>query len=275
MESARDLPGMLELSQAQFSTVSALVHRISGLNLHEGKFGLVRSRLASKVREAGLKDVDSYLARLRADRSGRELALLVDALTTNKTSFFREPRHFDLLREQVLPALQRPHKPLRIWSAGCSSGEEPYTLAIVLLAELGFPTNAKILATDISARMLSRARQGVYQDEALQDVPLELRQLFFRPTQPHGYSVTEPVRAIVRFAQLNLMAAWPMRGRFDLICCRNVMIYFDKPTQQRIVQRFWNALAPGGWLFTGHSESFAGLNHAFRYIEPAVYRRPF
>lgn len=275
MESARGLPGMLELSEVQFSRVSTLVYQVSGLNLHEGKFGLVRSRLASKVREAGLKDVDSYLARLHADRSGRELALLVDALTTNKTSFFREPRHFELLRQQVLPELQQLRRPLRMWSAGCSSGEEPYTLAMVLLDEAGRAPNAKILATDISERMLSRARQGVYADEAVQDVPAQLRQQFLVRAQPHGYTVAEPVRALVRFAQLNLMAAWPMRRRFDLICCRNVMIYFDKATQQRMVERFWAALAPGGWLFVGHSESFAGLDHGFSYIEPAVYRRPF
>lgn len=278
MESARHVPGLLDVSHAQLSEVSALIYRISGLNLHEGKFGLVRSRLSSRVRAAGLTDFDSYLERLRADRSGRELGLLVDALTTNKTSFFREPRHFEVLREQVLPELQPRRRQLRIWSAGCSSGEEPYTLAMVLLDQLGRSPNARILATDISARMLDRARQGVYPEEALEDVPAHLRQLCFRrlsPARPANYAVVEPVRALVHFARLNLMAPWPMRRRFDLICCRNVMIYFDKPTQQQMVERFWDLLLPGGWFFAGHSESFAGLDHGFRYVEPAVYQRPF
>lgn len=278
MEPARNVPGLLEVSHAQLSQVSALIYRISGLNLHEGKFGLVRSRLSSRVRAAGLADFDSYLERLRADRSGREMRMLVDALTTNKTSFFREPRHFQVLSRRVLPELQRRHRPLRIWSAGCSSGEEPYTLAMVLLDQLVPSPNARILATDISARMLDRARQGVYPEEALQDVPPALRHTCFRrvsPAQPPNYTVVESVRALVRFAQLNLMAPWPMRRRFDLICCRNVMIYFDKPTQQRIVERFWELLRPGGWFFVGHAESCAGLDHGFRYVEPAVYQRPF
>jgi chemotaxis protein methyltransferase CheR len=168
-------------------------------------------------------------------------------------------------------------RPLRIWSAGCSSGEEPYTLAMVLLDQFGRAPNARILATDISARMLERARQAVYPEEAMADVPAHLRQLCFRPVHavPSSYAVVEPVRALVRLAQLNLMAAWPMRRRFDLICCRNVMIYFDKPTQQRMVERFWDLLLPGAWFFVGHSESLAGLDHGFRYVEPAVYQRPF
>jgi chemotaxis protein methyltransferase CheR len=265
----------MELSQAQFSKVSTLVYQISGLNLHEGKFGLVRSRLATRIREAGVKDFESYIERVDADRSGRELTLLVDALTTNKTSFFREPRHFDLMREDVLPELRQLRRPMRIWSAGCSSGEEPYTMAMVILDELRESANAKILATDISTRMLDRARAGVYAEETIEDVPAHLRPLFFRVpgTQPQ-YSVSDSVRALVQFARLNLVAPWPMRRRFDLICCRNVMIYFDKATQQRLVERFYEMLVPGGWFFAGHSESFAGLQHDFRYIEPAVYRRP-
>jgi chemotaxis protein methyltransferase CheR len=265
----------LELTQAQFSAVSGMVYRICGINLHEGKFGLVRSRLASRLREVGMKDFDSYLDLVAADASGRELESLVDALTTNKTSFFREPKHFDLLRQRVLPEVYVPGRPLRIWSAGCSSGEEPYTLAMVLNDELG-AGSARILATDISTRMLSRARQGIYGDDALAAVPAVTRQRYFRcvtPAVPRSYEVSEALRAMVRFAKLNLMAPWPMSGPFDLISCRNVMIYFDKPTQQKLVDRFWDILAPG-WFFAGHSESFAALDHGFRYVQPAVYQKP-
>jgi chemotaxis protein methyltransferase CheR len=267
----------LDLSEEQFRSVSSLVYRICGINLHAGKFGLVRTRLGSRLRELGLRDIDSYLELVADDTSGGELTQLVDALTTNKTSFFREPKHFALLRERLLDELTIPGRPLRIWSAGCSSGEEAYTLAMVLLDELGDGVDARILATDISARMLTRARDGVYGEDAMDGVPGVLRQRYFRcvvPTRPRSYEVAAELRARIRFAQLNLMAPWPMRQPFDLICCRNVMIYFDKPTQQRLVDRFWDMLTPGGYFFAGHSESFAALRHGFRAVQPAVYQRP-
>ncbi|HSJ07688.1 MAG TPA: protein-glutamate O-methyltransferase CheR [Longimicrobiales bacterium] len=267
----------VELTQDQFSAVSGLVYRVCGINLHEGKFGLVRARLASRLREVGLADFDTYLDRVAEDPSGRELARLVDALTTNKTGFFREPRHFDFLHQRLVPELHVPGRPLRIWSAGCSSGEEPYTLAMVLHDELGDDADVRILATDISASMIARARGAVYPEESLEPVPAMARHSHFRCTsavRPRTYEVRAHIRSMVRFAQLNLMDAWPMAGPFDLICCRNVMIYFDQPTQQRLVDRFWDMLVPGGYFFGGHSESFAAVDHGFQYVQPAVYRKP-
>jgi chemotaxis protein methyltransferase CheR len=267
----------LELNDAQFSTISALVHGVCGINLHAGKFGLVRTRIARVLREAGLHDIDDYLAMVSADGSGREVARLVDALTTNKTGFFREPKHFELLRQRLLAELWVPGRPLRVWSAGCSSGEEAYTLAIVLDEELGPAADVRILATDISARMLAHARRGVYTEDALQAVPAVSRLTYFRGLSampPRSAEVGRRLRAMVRFAQLNLVDHWPMSGPFDLICCRNVMMYFDKDTQQALVDRFWHMLAPGGYFFGGHSESFAALRHRFRYVQPAVYCRP-
>jgi chemotaxis protein methyltransferase CheR len=267
----------VELSSAQFGAVSNLVHRVSGINLHDGKFELVRARLATRIRELGIPDFDSYFSVLDRDASGRELTRLIDILTTNKTSFFREPRHFDMLRRRVVPELYVPGTPLRIWSAGCSSGEEPYTLAMVLHEEIKHHGDVRILATDISARMLAHARQGVYAEETMQDVPATLRQQHFRrvdATQPRQYVIGDGLRDMIRFAQLNLMEDWPMTGPFDLVCCRNVMIYFDKATQQKLVERFWDMVSPGGYFFAGHSESFAALDHAFTYVQPAVYRRP-
>jgi chemotaxis protein methyltransferase CheR len=267
----------MEFRPDQFRHVSELVHRICGIHLHSGKRELVRARLATRLRELRLPDFDTYLAVLADDGSGRELTRLVDLLTTNKTSFFREPQHFDVLRRRVLPERFAPGRQLRIWSAGCSTGEEPYSLALVLLHELGDGAAARILATDISARVLGAARAGVYSEEAIRDVPQPLRQAGFRCVSsqlPRRYAVTERVRATITFAQLNLVGPWPMRGPLDLICCRNVMIYFDRPTQQRLVERFYGLLAPGGYFFAGHSESFAGLDHGFDYIQPAVYRRP-
>ncbi len=263
------------LTPDQFGMLSALVQRSSGIHLHQGKLGLVQSRLASRLRELHTSDVAGYLTGLGAAGGEAEVVRLVDALTTNKTAFFREPQHFTLLRA-LLPALQRQRAPLRIWSAGCSSGEEAYTLALVLADALGVDTDARVLATDISARMIERARRAVYTEEAIEPVHPLLRQRWFRcvqPRQPRSYEVAGEVRALVRLARLNLMARWPMRGVFDLICCRNVMIYFDKATQQSLVQRFREKLRPGGYLFTGHSESLAGLDHTFRYVQPAVYQR--
>lgn len=263
------------LTPEQFGALSALVHRSSGLNLHQGKVGLVQSRLAGRLRELGTHDVDAYLARLAARGGEVEVARLVDALTTNKTSFFREPRHFELLR-RLLPELRLRRDRLSVWSAGCSSGEEAYSLALVLADALGADTDARVLATDISARMLARARTGIYPEDALEPVPPLLRQRWFtcvQPRAPRTWAVGPEVRRLVRFARLNLVAPWPMKGAFDLIVCRNVMIYFDKATQQSLVQRFREKLVPGGYLFTGHSESLAGLDHGFRYIQPAVYQR--
>jgi chemotaxis protein methyltransferase CheR len=264
-----------ELTPVQFGALSALVHRTSGIHLHQGKLGLVRSRLAGRLRELGIADPDAYFARLNAFGGELEVGRLVDALTTNKTGFFREPRHFELLR-QLLPGLRRSDRRLALWSAGCSSGEEPYSLAMTALDVLGPGADVRILATDISARMLAHARQAIYPQEALEPVPPVLRQRSFtcrHPAPPRTYAVREEVRGLVRFARLNLVGTWPMRRSFDLVWCRNVMIYFDKATQQTLVQRFWERLVPGGYLFTGHSESLAGLDHGFRYVQPAVYQR--
>lgn len=263
------------LTPDQFGTLSALVHRSSGIHLHQGKLGLVQSRLAGRLRELDTSDVDMYLAGLAAPGGEVEVARLVDALTTNKTGFFREPQHFTLLRS-LLPELQQDGRRLTVWSAGCSSGEEAYTLALVLADAIGTDADIRILATDISARMIERARAAVYTEDAIEPVHPLLRQRWIRcvqPRHPRSYEIAPEVRNLVRFARLNLMGPWPMRGTFDLICCRNVMIYFDKATQQTLVQRFAEKLRPGGYLFTGHSESLAGLEHTFHYVRPAVYQR--
>lgn len=266
----------LELRPDQFRMVSELMRQTCGIHLHTGKLEFVRARLASRLRELDLADFDSYLTVLEADRGGPELTTLVDLLTTNKTSFFREPQHFKVLRDRVVPELCSAARPLHAWSAGCSTGEEPYSLAMVLRHELGSSTAARILATDISTRALARARQATYAEDLIEAVPVALRRTAFRcvaPAPPRSYAVDERIRCMVRFARLNLTGAWPMSGPFDLICCRNVMIYFARDTQQQLVQRFWNMLRPGGYFFAGHSESFAALDHRFEYVQPAVYRR--
>ncbi|HEU4630507.1 MAG TPA: protein-glutamate O-methyltransferase CheR [Gemmatimonadaceae bacterium] len=265
--------GAPALGADEFRAIAALVGRVAGINLPPGKEGLVRARLARRLRALDLDGFAAYLRHVEQDGTRRELKEMVDALTTNKTSFFREPQHFDYLREAVLPAHVAAARPPRVWSAGCSSGEEPYTLAMVLHDALppALAGAARILATDISARMLARAGAATYAPELVAELPRDLVRRHFTATPDGQWTVAPPVRRLVRFARLNLVGAWPMRGPFDAIFCRNVMIYFDKATQAALVERFWALLAPGGHLFVGHSESLTGLAHRFAYVRPAVY----
>jgi chemotaxis protein methyltransferase CheR len=268
----------LELTPAQFARVGSLVHRVAGIDLHSGKEGLVRSRLAPRIRELGIATLAEYFDFVERETSGEELAAMIDVLTTNKTSFFREAEHFRFLHDTVLPPLAKRPAPLRIWSAGCSSGEEAYTTAIVLRETLpdSVARVARILATDISARMIARGRAAEYPAETLAEVPPALLARHFVPAhdaEPGVRCIGDATRRIVRFARLNLMGDWPMHGPFDVILCRNVMIYFDRPTQETLVQRFTKLLAPGGYLLVGHSESLTALRHELRYVRPAVYVR--
>ncbi len=269
-----------QLSDAMFEEISTLVKSICGINLHEGKKQLVKARLNKRLRATNLPTYEAYLDHVRSDVNGDELTVMLDSLSTNLTQFFREPKHFEHLRGTVLPEVVRrrsQERQIRIWSAGCSSGEEPYSIAIVLREHLGKSDwNAAVLATDLSTRMLHRAKQGVYESMRLRDVPAGLLSKHFQLIEARParrYQVAPEVRQMVHFARLNLMERWPMHGPFDAIFCRNVMIYFDKPTQERLVQRFWEILAPGGTLFLGHSESLAGVKHRFHYIQPTVYNK--
>jgi chemotaxis protein methyltransferase CheR len=266
------------LTAAQFATVRRLLYELSGINLHPGKENLVRNQLSKRMRALGLRTFREYFRYVEEDQTGRELSELVDALSTNKTSFFREPVHFEFLRDSALPELRQKNLPLRFWSAGCSSGEEPYTLAMVLSEELPEPETrrVRILGTDISSRMLARAREGIYDESAVRPIPPLLLGKYFQrlgARPPHRYRVNDQLLNMVQVARLNLFGPWPMKRCFTVIFCRNVIIYFDKPEQQQLIQRFWDILAPGGYLFIGHSESLAGLSHCFRYVQPAIYAK--
>ncbi|NLF29814.1 MAG: protein-glutamate O-methyltransferase [Planctomycetes bacterium] len=268
-----------ELTDAQFSALSRLVKQVAGINLHEGKRELVKSRLNKRLRHLGLRDFNQYIEYLAADTTAGELTAMLDAISTNLTSFFRENAHFEFLASSVLPAWGASARPLRAWSAGCSSGEEAYTLAICLQENLPKPAgrDVRILATDLSTRVLNKAAAGVYDADRLESMPAALRGRYFTPVLRDGqrcFQVSDGIRRMVTFGRLNLMEAWPMRGPFDLIFCRNVMIYFDKATQGALVNRFHDLLASGGLLFIGHSESLTGIQHRFRYVQPTVYRKP-
>ncbi len=269
------------LTDEQFNRVSELVKSLCGINLHGGKKQLVKARLSKRMRVLGLRSFEQYLEHVRNDPNGTELTSMLDAISTNLTYFFRESHHFEYLQETLLPELMKTkaaNKKIRIWSAGCSSGEEPYTLGIVMHEGLPCLSNwdVAILATDLSTRVLAMAREGKYRHERFRQTPNWIISRYFHKFRVSGeefYEVNDSVRKLITFGRLNLMGEWPMRGPFDAIFCRNVMIYFDKETQGRLIQRYYDILAPGGVLFLGHSESLTGIKHQFRYVQPATYQK--
>jgi chemotaxis protein methyltransferase CheR len=271
-----------ELTDAQFATISDTVRRLCGIHLHEGKTALVKARLNKRLRALGLTGYGQYVDRIQQDAGGSEAAAMLEALSTNHTFFFREPQHFEVLRRSVIPAMLAQHRDdrcLRLWSAGCSSGEEPYSIAITLKEAITDLErwDVGILATDLSRRVLHAAREGIYPEDRLRETPPKQVMEHFTclpDRSQRRYRVSDALRQIVHVAHLNLVEPWPMKGPFDVIFCRNVMIYFDKATQQRLIDRFWDQLARGGTLFIGHSESLAGVRHRFRYVRPTVYEKP-
>lgn len=274
----------LVLTEKDFLKISQLVYNHCGINLHDGKKELVRARLAKRIRMGRFRTFPEYLDYVISDKTGVEFSILIDSISTNLTSFFREKQHFDYMEKKLLPALlneKRKKRNLKIrgWSAGCSSGEEPYTIAIVLLEALKGQGkwDAKVLATDISTKILEVAKKGIYSQERIEPVPAAERQKYLIPHTTKGHTVFEvskSLRDVVIFSYLNLMKDWPIRGGLDFIFCRNVMIYFDKPTQSVLINRFWDMLDSGGILFTGHSESLTGVEHKFKYIQPTIYMKP-
>lgn len=266
----------VQLSENQFKKICEIVYRSCGIHLKKGKEALVRARLMKRLRAKQVASINDYLNYIDSKEGSHELALFIDAMTTNKTSFFREAEHFNYLRDQILPELKSQR--LRFWSAACSSGEEPYTLAMWLKEHMQDidSKDLLILATDISRRMLEKARMAIYPKETLQSLPsTQFNKYFSKLNGQHSgsFQVVNDVRMLVRLSWLNLLEAWPMKGPFNVIFCRNVMIYFDRPTQQKLINRFWELLEPGGYLFVGHSEGLSAIKHEFQYMRPATYRK--
>lgn len=265
-----------QLSQRELNLVTDLAYRTCGIDLRKGKKELVQARLGRKIRQGQFGSFKQYYDHVVTDTTGEELIALLDALTTNFTSFLREPAHFDFLRRTIAPGLKDQ---IRIWSAACSTGEEPYTIAFSLIEELGNAAASRIhlLASDISARALATAERGVYQAERFRDFPPDWlsRYLLRGADRAKGWFRVKPaIRGMIEFQRVNLMEPFPPAKSFQVIFCRNVMIYFDKETQQRLVNRFASCLDPGGYLLIGHSESLTGLKHPYDYVKPAVYRKP-
>ena len=246
-----------------FKTIAQILHSHAGIALAEGKAALVYSRLAKRLRALGLRSFRDYCALIQDAKEVDERQAMMAALTTNVTRFFREPHHFDHLREQLMPKLAEHAKRggrVRLWSAASSSGQEPYPMAIAVLAALpeAADLDVKILATDIDPNMIAEGRAGIYREDAVAPVPLDLRRRWFKKAGEGRWEVADELRELVSFRELNLIGDWPMKGRFDVIFCRNVVIYFDEPTQERIWSRFAPLLNPGGTLYIGHSERVTG-----------------
>ncbi|MDT8856016.1 protein-glutamate O-methyltransferase [Paracoccaceae bacterium Fryx2] len=268
--------GEARFTDADFAVIARLARADFGLHLTGSKKDLVYARLARRLRHLRLHSFRAYCDLLEGPGGAEERVHLLSALTTNVTHFFREAHHFQLLRGTVLPPLikaARDGRRVRIWSAGCSAGQEPYSLAFTLLdlcPEAG-RLDIRILASDADPAILRRAEAGVYPAEEMKALPVAARRLT-DPAPNGAFAIAPKARALVRFGALNLMQAWPMRGPFDIIFCRNVAIYFDKDTQSRLWHRFAGLIPEGGHLFIGHSERVAGpAEAAFRGIGMTAY----
>lgn len=274
-------PGTIRLTDEEYRLIRDLVYSRFGINLTEQKRALIVGRLQKILREKGFLSFRQYYDHVVSDKSGEALTMLVNRISTNHTFFYRENDHFDFLLNEVLPEIRARigsgPKKLRIWCAGCSTGEEPYTLAIIvkefLQNEIG-RWDIGILATDISQRVLDLAEAGVYPKENLDKLPAKFKKGNFHARDKENWVVADHVKKLVLFRRFNLMRTqFPFKGKFDVIFCRNVMIYFDDPTKSALIKRFHQFTAQHGYLFIGHSETLGRNNTLFRYVKPAVYKK--
>jgi chemotaxis protein methyltransferase CheR len=273
-----------DLTRKDYEFIRRLVYDKSGINLGDQKMQLVRARLGKRVRKGGFKSFRDYFNHVERDLTGGELAQLLDAITTNTTHLFREMRHFTLLRKIITGwmedrAWRRSYSTLRIWSAACSSGEEPHSIAMVAheVLQRHSGVQLKILATDLSLQVLAKARLGLYDIHRVGTVPPEYRNRYLHKVRHEGQvtlQVAPEIRNVITFARFNLMTpSFGFKNGFDIVFCRNVMIYFDRGTQQTLVNKIAQHLHPGGYLMIGHSESLNAIQHPLTYVEPTVYRK--
>lgn len=269
---------MITIKDDEFWRFVHYIHQNFGINLAKKKT-LVEVRLSNLLENKGFHKLSDYMEFVLADRSGQELTELLNRITTNHTFFMREQEHFQFMSKVVLPKLKRTNreKDLRIWSAGCSTGEEPYTLMMLIFDALGLDQvnwDTSLLATDISIKALKIAQAGIYPEEALRNVPDVWKRRYFKTCPNQEYAVVDEIKQEVIFRTLNLMdESFPFRRKFQVIFCRNVMIYFDQETKMKLVKKFYDLTEPGGYLFIGHSESISRLESDYDYIMPAVYQK--
>jgi chemotaxis protein methyltransferase CheR len=274
--SAFDKQREFEFGIEDFCALRDLVKRIAGINLAESKQELVYGRISRRLRALSLGSFREYRELLDGPDGEQEIVEFCNAITTNLTSFFREGHHFEYLREQLLlPRAASGNRKLRIWSSACSTGEEPYSIAMTVAEAL--PDwerwDIKILATDLDSDVLARAKAGVYKGERLSGLAAQRRSRAFQQTGPDEFRVKPELQSMITFKQLNLMHDLPMRGPMDAIFCRNVIIYFDKETQRELFGRFAPLQRPGDLLFLGHSESLFKVSESWELIGKTIYRR--
>ena len=265
-----------EYTKKDFERIAKIIYKVSGISLSDRKQDMVYSRLARRLRKVGKTSFTDYLDFVVSDN--QEQKEFVNSLTTNLTHFFREEHHFDYLTDVLFPEIfSKYNKRIRIWSAGCSTGEEPYTLAMVWEHLKNKPSNIdfKILATDLDTNVIETGQRGVYSVDKLAPISEEYLKWFEQTNEctPNQKQVDEQLKKYIYFKQLNLMQDWPMSGPFQLIICRNVLIYFDKPTQEKLVRRYYDLLEPGGCLILGHSESLGNNRDLFDNLGKTIFRK--
>lgn len=274
--------GMMVISDAEFAALRDLIHRRFGINLTEQKRSLLVGRLQKLMRTRGFSAFQQYIDFLVGDKSEQGLSELVDLISTNHTYFNREKDHFSYFFETALPNVvqrlkQQKRRDLRVWCAGSSTGEEPYTLVMLMMEYLGADYknwDAGLLATDISDRALTAARAGVYPQDRVDPLPANLRSKYFTPTAQGQLAVRDQVKREVTYRRFNLMnTRFPFKNPFQIIFCRNVMIYFDQPTRDALIARFHQFTEPSGYLFIGHSETLGRTQRLYNYIQPALYQK--
>ncbi len=265
------------MSQKNFDQVKDIAYDLTGIKLTDLKKNMIYSRLARRIRQRGLSSFDEYCALL--ERPGNdEITSFVNAITTNLTSFFRENHHFEFLVDTVFPDLLRKNarsQRVRVWSAGCSTGEEPYSIAICLKERMPVTTwDIKLLATDLDTNVVAHGKRGVYSGDRIESLDeARCKKWFLRDPKSTEVRVKPVLQELITFKPLNLLNEWPMKGPFDVIFCRNVVIYFDKDTQKKLFNRYADMLAPGGYLFIGHSENLHKVSKRFRSLGRTVYQK--
>ena len=267
---------MIKINDGEFAYLVDYIRQNYGINLSQKRV-LLEGRLTGYLLEQGIDSYSHYIKLIREDKTGREIANLLNKVTTNHTYFMREAEHFDFLRNVTLPFMQQTvgDKDLRIWCAASSTGEEPYTLAMILADYFGTSSgwDKTLLASDISTRVLDYANRGEYPAESVETLPAAWRNKYFHRVDANTFSITEYLRSQVVFKRFNLMDPIAAKKPFHIVFCRNVMIYFDAPTKMNLINRIYDAMAPGGYLFIGQTESIA-RPFSFRYIMPSVYQKP-
>lgn len=269
----------LKIDDADFKRLVTFMQQKYGINLTQ-KRTLIEGRLSNTIQQRGFSDFKSFLNMIFADKSGTEMINLINKLTTNHTYFYREPEHYEFMATEALPYLEKTKKDhkIMVWSAACSSGEEPYTNIMQMLEYFrGKSSIWKIeqLATDISARVMATAKDAIYHQESMRNLQESWKKRYFIPDKNECFKVSPEVTKLVQIKTFNLMDPIPFRSYpFDIIFCRNVMIYFESATKIELVKRFYDVLAPGGYLFIGHAESISRDTTGFQYIKPAIYRKP-